>query len=212
MVALDVVGSNVDDFECPWCGCNDRDRHLLLFLDALKMDQRFMSARVLHFAPEKAIQRYIDRLGPQFYLTADISQNKRVSVQMNMEKMPIESNSIDVLLANHVLEHVANLPAALSEIYRVVTPGGIAILQTPFSNMLVKTFEDEGVSTEEGRLHAYGQEDHVRLFGRDICEIFCSTGLKSQVRTHTDLLAHVDKRQWGINPCEPLFLFEKPTV
>ena len=97
----------------------------------------------------------------------------------------------------------------MREIARVLAAGGMAILQTPYSAMLHRTWSDAGIESEAARLQAYGQEDHVRLFGRDVFERIASGGLKPLVSTHEELLPHVDSRRYGVNPAEPFFLFRR---
>lgn len=210
MKALRVIGSDVNNFECPWCGCNDRERHLLLYIEALNLGKRLEAAKVLHVAPEKTLRKFILDQQPSAYLAADLARKPFINSQMNVENLAVPSNAIDVVIANHVLEHIENLDAALSEFFRVLKPGGVAILQTPYSETLCSTFSDPGINNDEGRLEAYGQEDHLRLFGRDVFNRITEAGFLSRVLRHEEALAHVDSKRWGINPREPLFLFEKP--
>jgi SAM-dependent methyltransferase len=114
------------------------------------------------------------------------------------------------VIANHVLEHVDDAQQSLAEIYRVLANGGFAILQTPFASTLTRTFEDSGIQSKSARLHAYGQEDHVRMYGRDIDAVFTSRGLISRVNTHQALLPEIDAVRYGVNPAEPFLLFQKP--
>jgi predicted SAM-dependent methyltransferase len=127
-----------------------------------------------------------------------------------MLDMAFEADSFDMLIANHVLEHVGDAEIALHEIFRVLKPGGYAILQTPYSTKLHRTWSDPGIDTPLARLHAHGQEDHVRLFGRDIFDIITAAGFESRVRQHVELLGNVDAAIAGVNPTEPFFLFHKP--
>jgi SAM-dependent methyltransferase len=124
--------------------------------------------------------------------------------------MPFPDSSFDVVIANHVLEHVADDQQAVREIFRVLTPGGRAVLQTPFSPVLTRTIQDEGVDTPSARLALYGQEDHVRLYGADIVERFTSSGLESRVVEHASVLSSFDPDIYGVNPSEPLLLFQRP--
>ncbi|MEM1404157.1 MAG: class I SAM-dependent methyltransferase [Pseudomonadota bacterium] len=209
MAALHVVGSDPNVIECPWCGCTDRDRHLRLYLKALKLEARFSAANVLHFAPERSISKFIRSQSPSLYVTVDISDNRPVELRTNMENIAIASETVDIVIANHVLEHIENLDAGLAELHRVLKPGGLAILQTPYSDRLEDTFEDAGICDELARHHAYGQSDHVRLFGRNIFSIICAAGFASKVSEHDDALGDVNPDQWGVNAREPLMLFEK---
>ncbi len=126
-----------------------------------------------------------------------------------MLDMPFEDQSFDLLIASHVLEHVGDDRAALREIHRVLKTGGQAILQTPYCRMLTHTWEDPGITTAAARVQAYGQDDHVRLFGRDIFDRFASAGLAADVRTHDELLPTFDAAEYGVNRAEPFFLFRR---
>lgn len=208
--ALNVSGSDVDNFECPRCGANDRMRHLLLYMHKGAIFERIAGARVLHFAPEKTLVERIRRVAPARYVRADIAPSAPGVEQVDMTGMTFEAGSFDVVIANHVLEHVGDLPSALSEVSRVLAPGGIAILQTPFSQRLSTTFEDVGVDTDEARLVLYGQEDHVRLFGADIAAVITRlSGLRSLVASHAEALPSLDAGVAGVNPAEPFLLFTK---
>lgn len=210
MRQLQLNGSDVDHFECPRCGANDRLRHLVLYLEATSLMSRIPDGRVLHFAPEKKLVEQIAAARPATYIRADIAPASADMARVDMTAMEFADGSFDVLIANHVLEHVADLETALGEVARVLAPGGVAILQTPYSRVLHRMFEDPGIQTEAARLELYGQEDHVRLFGSDIAEhIARISGMTSCVSTHDELLRHVDSRRHGVNPHEPFLLFRK---
>ena len=211
MRQLELNGSDLDNFECPRCGANDRLRHLLLYMREVKVLERVCDARVLHFAPERALVTRIEAAGPRQYLRADIAPSGPDMVRVDMTDMAFEDGAFDVVIANHVLEHVNDLDAALREVARVLAPGGLAILQTPFSRRLTKTFEDPGIASDEARRVLYGQEDHVRLFGADVVEeIARRSGLAARSRSHDELLPDVDAWSHGVNRNEPFMLFDKP--
>jgi SAM-dependent methyltransferase len=111
-----------------------------------------------------------------------------------------------------VLEHVNDDQLAIAEIARVLKLGGYAILQTPYSNILKSTWEDQGIHSAQARLQAFRQEDHVRLFGKDIFERFAKNGLESRVQSHEELLGSYCTHRLGLNPREPFFLFVKAAV
>lgn len=210
--ALKVVGSDVENMECPRCGATDRERHLLLYLEAAGLRKRFRGARILHMAPEKKLGPIFRNSGAAWYLAADIAASPRVDLRFDLAQMPFTDASFDVIVANHVLEHVARFEAGLAELSRVLTPGGLAILQTPYSPLLHGTFEDPGVSSDDARFHAYGQEDHVRLFGRNIVELIEGAGFRSRVAVHAQMLPEVSAYEVGVNADEPFFLFEKRQI
>ncbi|KGI77251.1 methyltransferase [Oleiagrimonas soli] len=209
MQVLDMVGSDIDHFECPHCGAHDRERHLLMYLKASGIAETLRGKRVLHFAPEKHLSVRIRSMGPSRYIPCDLHPATPDVHRVNMEAMPFPDASFDVVIANHVLEHVSDLSKALGEIHRVLDRAGFAILQTPYSNKLLATWEDKGIDTPEARLHAHGQEDHVRLFGRDIFKRISDAGLRDLTRSHEELLTNMDASRYGVNVLEPFFLFQK---
>lgn len=209
MKLLDFTGSDVDNFSCPVCGAHDRERHLRMFMDHLNITSKLKDALVLHFAPEKILSDYISKQNPSLYVKADLFPTAPDIIKMDMLDIPYEKNHFDFIIANHVLEHVNDLPKALSEIHRVLKIGGYAILQTPFSSKLQHTIEDIGINTDTMRLELYGQEDHVRLFGNDIFNTITSVGFASHTITHQKVFSETDAKYWGVNILEPFFLFEK---
>jgi predicted SAM-dependent methyltransferase len=209
MSALDVVGSDPENFECPRCGAHDRERHLLMYLEATGLLATMQGKSILHFAPEKRLVSRIQAVRPGQHVRCDLYPQSPDVVRVDMLAMQFETGSFDMLIANHVLEHVADEIQALREIRRVLKVGGYAILQTPYSRKLHGTWQDAGIADGEARLQAYGQADHVRLYGRDIFDRFASVGFVSRVQEHAELLATVDPRRYGVNPNEPFMLFER---
>lgn len=210
MRALEIVGSNVDDFSCPWCHSHDRERHLYLFMKAAGIFSFATGKHVLHFAPEGHLSRLIEESRPEKYVKCDICPWSDGILQADLLDLPFSDSSFDLLIANHVLEHVDDDRCAIAEMVRVLKPGGYAILQTPYSRIIEKTWEDAGICSESGRLEAFGQEDHVRLFGQDIFDRITQQGLESRVQTHDALLESYCSERLGLNPNEPFFLFVKP--
>lgn len=164
---------------------------------------------VLHFAPERHLSRLIVAAGPARYIKCDLFPGAPDIERVDMLAIPYPDKTFDLVIANHVLEHVANDARALEEIRRILKPGGCAILQTPFSAKLQETWSDAGIDDDCTRLQAYGQEDHVRLFGRTIFDRFTAVGLVSRVRKHGEALAEFDPWEYGVNAAEPFFLFER---
>jgi SAM-dependent methyltransferase len=206
---LAMVGSDVDNFLCPRCGAHDRERHLLLYLQTSGLLAAMRDSSILHFAPEPNLANRIARVEPARYVKCDLRPTAPDVLAIDMLDIPFAAESFDFVIANHVLEHVGDDLRAIGELRRVLKVGGHAILQTPYSAVLHHTWEDDGILDEAVRLQAHGQEDHVRLYGRDIFDRICSAGLKSLVQTHAQLLGGIDARRAGVNPNEPYFLFQR---
>jgi len=207
---LDVIGSDVSAFSCPICRCHDRERHLFFYLTASHLLDTISGSNILHIAPEAHIAKIIAANNPAMYIQGDLYPTNEKIHRINIEKTEFPNNYFDFIIANHILEHVSNDTAALQEVRRVLKPGGYVILQTPYSAKLKAVFSDEGIDTDSARLQAYGQEDHVRLYGSNLADFIASFGFKSLVSSHNQLLPHVDPKQTGTNIKEPFFLFRKP--
>lgn len=207
--ALNLVGSDVSNFSCPRCWSHDRERHLFLYMRETGFLEKVNGAKILHFAPEKWFSRVIASQSPLDYVKADLYPSSADVEKVNMLSIQYPDDAFDIVIANHVLEHVQDDRQALAELYRVLKPGGFAILQTPYCTKLKSTFCDPGIDDDESRLQAYGQEDHVRLYGSDIFLRFEAAGFIARTRKHEDVLSMFDATKYGVNKSEPFFLFEK---
>lgn len=206
---LDLVGSDLAKYSCPKCGSNDRERHLRLYFERLGIDHLVAGARILHFAPEQRFGEYVAAAAPLQHVKADLFPCAVDVQKIDMLAMDFPNESFDMVIANHVLEHVDDDVQALSEIRRVLRPGGLAVLQTPYSAMLQATFEDRGIVSKSSRAFAYGQDDHVRLYGRAIFSRFAAAGFIPRVAHHEIDLPDIDADIYGVNHREPFFLFER---
>ena len=152
---------------CPGCGSRSRQRALVLFLqDTPEPGNRPLG--VLHFAPEPEVARHLrDRPGIS-YLSADLDPS-RAMVEADMTALPFEDGAFDLVIVGHVLEHIPDDARALRELFRVTRPGGRAVLQHPIEYAF-PTYEDWTITAPEVRADAFGQHDHVRVYGRDFPE------------------------------------------
>lgn len=149
---------------CPGCGSLERHRFLWLYLDrTLNLPRRRLT--LLHIAPEGCIRLRLGTLPRIRYLPADLYRPD-VPHRMDITRLALPDNSIDMVLCSHVLEHVIDDRAALAEFTRVLRPGGRAIIMIPL-DLRRKTFEDETAATARQRLAAFGHPYHVRICGSD---------------------------------------------
>lgn len=109
------------------------------------------------------------------YITADI-ESPLAKVKMDLHHAPFEDNTFDVAFCNHVMEHVADYEQCMREIYRVLKPGGWAIIQSPQDWTKATTFEDPTITDPKERERIFWQNDHLRLFGRDYNKVLEKAG------------------------------------
>ena len=143
------------------------ERHRLLWL-YLKNETDFFTARlkVLHFAPEQAFYKIFRNQKNLDYTTTDLF-SPLADVKADICNLPFESNLYDVILCNHVLEHIPDDIKAMKELFRVMKPGGYGIFQIPQDYNREQTFEDDSITDKNQRAKIFGQYDHVRIYGRD---------------------------------------------
>lgn len=204
---IDPIGSELSRFWCPHCRATDRDRHLILYLDAVGASAGLASADVLHLAPEPPIAALVRRHGPRRYVRGDLQPKSADIERIDLEQLPFPAASFDYVICNHVLEHVSSVAQALAEVARVLRPGGRFVCQTPYARRLSTTFEDPALQTESDRVFFYGQNDHVRRFGRNLGDLIRSGGFRGALRAHAEVLGELDGEDFGVNEREPFFDF-----
>ena len=143
------------------------ERHRLLWL-YLQNETNFFKENlsVLHFAPEQAFYKRFKKLKNINYTTTDLN-SPLADVKADICNLPFPDNSYDVILCNHVLEHIPNDTLAMKELYRVLKPGGWGVFQIPQDLNRSETFEDNSITDKKERARIFGQYDHVRIYGRD---------------------------------------------
>lgn len=182
---------------CPYCESSDRERLLVLFIREHKLIKEGM--KLLHFAPELSIQKLLKKEKIDYY-SADLD-DPLAKYKMNIMDIKFDSDFFDGIICNHVFEHIIEDHKAISEIYRVLKPGGWAILQVPFSPLLNKSIEDPNIISESEREKTFGQSDHIRLYGLDYLKRLESVGFKvEQKNLSPDIV-----EKYALNPNEPIF-------
>lgn len=213
LVKYDVIGGKRrDNNKCPICGSNDRERLLYFYYENVLKPLIKEKVKLLHIAPESQFGRVLKQNSLIEYFSGDKfevgyeNSYKAEFIDICDTKLP--SNEFDILICNHVLEHVENYNVALAEIKRILQPGGRAILQVPIAKLLSKTIEDTKITTFKEREEKFGQYDHVRLFGQDYSQILESAGFKVKQYT-SSVLSDGQTTKFALNPDEILFEVEK---
>jgi SAM-dependent methyltransferase len=193
---------------CPSCLSLERHRLIFLYLSE-KTDFFTTKKHVLHIAPEACFIPRFEKIHGDGYITADI-ESPLAKVKMDIHEIPFQENSFDVVLCNHVLEHVRDDIKAMSEIHRVLKPGGFAILQVPFFNPVQeKTFEDNSITDKREREKIFGQDDHVRKYGHDYSKRIAQSGLKPIEDQFVNELSDGRRKANGLVKGETIYIGKK---
>ncbi len=193
---------------CPDSLSLERHRLLWLYLRA-KTDFFTAKKEVLHIAPELCFMKKFEELHGEAYITADL-ESPLAKVKMDVHRIPFEENTFDVVFCNHVMEHVTDDIKAMSEIRRVLRPGGWAILQIPlFYPLKETTYEDTSITDPKEREIAFGQDDHVRMYGKDYPERLRQAGFRVKEDNFIQELKEEEVKRYALPKDEVIYFCEK---
>jgi SAM-dependent methyltransferase len=179
---------------CPWCWSPDRTRLLWLYLER-EMQIGTTRRRVLHVAPERGIAKRLAALRQIDYVAVDLA-GRNGAIRADLCDLPFPSDDFDLVFCSHVLEHIPDDRRAMREMKRVSR--GVALLQHPSDDSLETTYEDPSIVTPEGRERAFGQFDHVRVYGRDLKDRLAAVGYEVTVVDYAARLSVVERQRFQI--------------
>lgn len=212
--------------ECPLCGCRRRkflpygyvaqrenalcpnclalERHRTLWLWLIGESDLGRGAvalpRILHVAPEVALMRKFRKMyaaQPADYVTADL-ESPLADMHFDIQHIPIGDGEFDVVICNHILEHVEDDRLALREIYRVMRKGGWGVILSPIDTEREETFEDDTITDEAERTRIFGQYDHRRIYGRDYADRLREAGFEVYEYDYANTLPPQQKELYAL--------------
>ena len=225
-----LKGNNV---ECPICGnkykrflpggvekrnnavcphCDSFERHRLLWLYIQNKIESNKKITLLHFAPEKSLKEKFTNVDKMAYVTTDLYESN-VTINSDIQDLPFKENSFDAVICSHVLEHIQDDIKGMKEILRVLKREGWAVLQVPINEDLEKTFEDTSIKSPLERLKHFGQEDHVRIYGRDYYERLEQAGFDVKLDNFIQTLPPEKIKRYGLMESEIIcFVMKKDKI
>ncbi len=207
-------GSDVahrDNVLCPYDLTLERHRLMWLYL---KNETNFFTSqklKVLHVAPEQCFHTLFKKQGNLDYLTGDLL-SPIADIHFDLHNIPLEENRFDVVICNHVLEHVDDAKQCMSELYRVLKPGGFGIMQVPQDRTRATTYEDPTITSPEEREKHFWQYDHVRLFGLDYPDWLRSVGFEVTEYDPKKHFSNETIERYRLIPEEVLYVAKKTST
>ena len=218
--------------ECPVCGCRRRkflpygyvtsredalcphclalERHRMIWLWLKESSDLFEGyPRLLHIAPEVSLMRHFKRhyRDNRNYITADL-ESPLADLHFDVQNIPLEDESVDVIICNHLLEHVEDDRRAMAELYRILKHGGWGIMLVPEQRDRATTFEDDTITDPEERTRLFGQYDHRRIYGRDYDERLRAAGFRVERIAYTERLSLEQRQRYAIGTDDLIVVYK----
>ena len=219
--------------QCPLCGCQRRkflpygyvtsrenalcpnclslERHRLLWLWLVRESDIGRGAmalpKMLHIAPEVALMRKFKKMyasTPDRYITADL-ESPLADMHFDVQQIPLEAESFDAIICNHIMEHVEDDHKALRELYRIMRRGGWGVILSPVELEREKTFEDDTITDPAERTHIFGQYDHRRIYGRDYAARLREAGFEVYDIDYKNELSKAEQELYAL-PADHLYI------
>lgn len=197
-----------EDALCPHCMSLERHRMIWLWLkESSNLFDGF--PRLLHIAPEVSLMRHFKRhyRDNKNYITADL-ESPLANLHFDVQNIPLEDESIDVIICNHLLEHVEDDCRAMAELYRILKHGGWGIMLVPEDRGRATTFEDDTITDAEQRTRIFGQYDHRRIYGRDYDDRLRSVGFRVERIAYNEHLSLEQRQRYAIGSDDLVIVYK----
>jgi SAM-dependent methyltransferase len=144
---------------CPHCDSRSRHRGLAILIPELLAERP--PARVLHVSPEIVLRRVVEPVAAT-YDTSDFADADVTYPREDLTNPRIRPGSYDVILCNHVLEHIPDDAAAVAGMAWILGGDGLAVVTIPgiFTRRETVRFADDSLG------------GHWRDYGNDVMDLF----------------------------------------
>ena len=197
-----------EDALCPHCLSLERHRMIWLWLkESSNLFEGY--PRLLHIAPEVSLMRHFKRhyRDNRNYITADL-ESPLADLHFDVQSIPLEDESMDVIICNHLLEHVEDDRRAMTELYRILKRDGWGIMLVPEDRGRATTFEDDTITDPEERTRIFGQYDHRRIYGRDYDERLATAGFRVKRIAYNELLSAEQRQRYAIGTDDLIVVYK----
>lgn len=198
-----------DNALCPHCLSLERHRLLWLYLE--RETTLFESLpQLLHIAPEVCLMRHLKphyKSSPERYQTADL-ESPLADLHFDIQQIPLADESFDVVICNHLMEHVEDDLRAMRELHRILKRGGWGVLLSPVDLQRATTFEDDSITDPKERTRIFGQYDHRRLYGNDFSDRLRKAGFEVEDLDYAARLTPEERTRYAL-PEDHIYVIHK---
>jgi len=204
-------GSDVahrDNVLCPYDLTLERHRLMWVYLKDKSNFFKAENLKVMHIAPEQCFYSKFKKQKNLNYTTGDL-ESPLADIHFDLHKIPLDDNQYDVVFCNHVLEHVEDDHKCMTELQRIMKPGGWGIFQVPIDTTRTETYEDASITSPEEREKHFWQYDHVRLYGLDYPSKLEAAGFEVEVYDYHRDLPKEQYEKYRFHADEMLYIVKK---
>lgn len=178
---------------CPLCGSLERTRFLSFLLSE---HYRSSDLDVLHFSPHRTLG---DSLRNHFrsYQSSNY-EDESCDLKLDIQTTGLQSESFNLIICFHVLEHIPDDIAAMKELYRLLKSQGSCLIQVPFRDG--EMLEDPSVEDPTERLRLFGQEDHLRWYNlQSLKSRLSDVGFECEELSAAEIISDSDLQKLNIS-------------
>lgn len=186
----------------PENGANNNQRLVWLYLKNRTSIFKSDKPRILHVAPELAFSEQFAKIdNPNYYPSDKMEKgytNQKGVNYLDLTDNTLSDNLFDFIICNHVLEHIPDDRKAMSEMYRILKPGGKAIITVPLRKNMKETYEDDSIQTPLEREKHFGQWNHLRYYGMDIKDRLDNAGFHVKMILYAKEFSEEERHRYGL--------------
>ena len=179
---------------CPYCAARERDRLTFLFL--VSSEGPSPGGPLLHIAPEECMQSRLCELAGGDYVTADLIRTD-VDERFDLMAIPHADAVFHAVYCSHVLQDVPDDLGAMRELFRILKPGGWAILNIPVTAEV--TVDHRDTPLHERNPGDPRPHEHLRTYGMDFDERMGSVGFVVRAIGPGNLATAVEQARYGLD-------------
>ena len=197
---ITIAFKESEDKICAKCGSLSRSRALCIYIEG---NFRNKDLKILDFSPHRSLYDYF-KSKFIYYISSDYGNQFYAQKNHDITQIQEENESFDLIICFHVLEHILEDKKAIKELYRVLKVNGILLIQVPLKDGL--TYEDSKITSKNARKEAFGQEDHVRVYGKkSLIKKLKDFQFKVETINTSKTLKVIEKNNFGILENEIIF-------
>ncbi|MDR2204677.1 MAG: class I SAM-dependent methyltransferase [Flavobacteriaceae bacterium] len=172
-----------------------------------------INSKLLHISPEYCFYEKFRKQKNIEYFPVDKFEPgyDYLSLTKNFDLLgdDLPKHEYDFIICNHVLEHIIDDKTAINNIFSMLKTGGTAIVSVPILPNNQPTFEDFSIASPKERKKYFGQWDHVRYYGTDICRRFSDAGFDVKTIKSDDYFSGKELKTFGVSKESYLFELRK---